>query len=86
MRENGGDLDLSQEALRPEHRRQLGPQHFDGYPPVMLEIFGEVDRRHPSVAGLSHDAVARGQGCSKVLELLCRVAHEVQVPSRASVR
>ncbi|MGH7552079.1 MAG: hypothetical protein ACREMQ_03525 [Longimicrobiales bacterium] len=34
-RENGGDLDLAQKAIRPEGRRQLGRQDLDGHPPVL---------------------------------------------------
>ena len=75
MCEHGGDPDLAEEALRPERRRQLGPQNLDGHLAVMLEILGEVDRRHASPAGLPHDAVARGQGSLKLLELLRVVAH-----------
>src|SRR5437763_324119 len=52
------DLDLTQEALGTEHRRQLGAQHFDGDGAVVLDVVREVDGRHSAAAQLAPDSVA----------------------------
>ena len=80
MGENCGDLDFPEEPLMPERCRKLRTQNLDGHPPVMLEILGQVDYSHPSLASLPHDAVARGQGSSDSLELLRVVAHDLRLP------
>ena len=56
--EAGGDLDLAQEPLGPEHGRQLRVQHLDGHLAAMLDIVREVHRRHAAPPELALDDVA----------------------------
>jgi len=58
-----GGLDLAEEPLRPDRRRQLGPQHLHRHFAAVLEVFGEVDGGHAPLAQLSLNAVGVGQ-CS----------------------
>jgi luciferase family oxidoreductase group 1 len=44
MRENCGDLDLAEEALRPERRRQAAP---DDFPTQLAELLGLLEDRLP---------------------------------------
>ena len=57
----------------PERRGQFGAQHLDRDLAAMLEVFGEVDRRHPTRAELALERVAVGEGG---LERVERRAHE----------
>ena len=66
----GGDLDFSQEPVRPDGGRQLGSEHLDGHLPAVLEIVGEVDRGHPPAAELPLDGVAPGEGGVEALQLI----------------
>src|SRR5207244_5469928 len=52
------DLDLAEETLRTERRRQLRPQHFDRHDPAMLDVVREVDRRHAAAPQLTLDRIA----------------------------
>ena len=56
-----GDLDLAAEPLGAERRREVGAQHLDRHLAVVLEVFGEIDHRHPALAELALDAVAVGE-------------------------
>src|SRR5262249_2660149 len=58
----GDGLDLAEEALRPDDRGEFGAQHFDRYLAVVLEIVGQVDRRHTALTELPLEAIAIGQG------------------------
>jgi len=58
--EAGRDLDLAQKALGTECCGKLGLEHLDGYFAMVLQVLGEVDRRHPAVAELALDCVAVG--------------------------
>jgi len=53
-----GDLDLIQEPIRPQRRRQLGPQDFDRDPTIERRVVGEKDDGHPTAADLALDRVA----------------------------
>ena len=57
-----GGLDLLHEALGAEHGGELGLQDLEGDLAVVLEVLGEVDRRHAALAELALDAVAIGEG------------------------
>ena len=67
MAEVGGGLDLAEEALGAERRRQLGPQHLDGDLAVVLEVLGEIDRGHAALAELALDAVAIAEGLGEAV-------------------
>ena len=58
MLQVGGGLDLGQEAVGADHGGQLRPQHLHRDLAVVLEVVGEVDRRHPARAELALDGVA----------------------------
>ena len=65
MLEAGGDLDLAGEALGAECGGQLGAEDLDGDAAVVLEVFGEIDGGHATLAELTLDAVAAGEGGGK---------------------
>jgi len=48
--------------LRAERRGELGLQHLDSDPAMMLEVLSEIDRRHPPATELALDRVAVGEG------------------------
>jgi len=56
--EVGREGDLGQEPLGADHRRQLGPEHLEGHRPVVADVLGQVDGRHPARADLTVEAVA----------------------------
>ena len=62
MLEVGGELDLGQEPLGPDHRRQLGAEHLERHPPVVADVLGQVDGGHTAGADLAVDPIAVGQG------------------------
>ncbi len=80
MVELRGDLDLTEETLRAECCRQLRAQDLQGYLPVELEVFDEVDGRHAAGAEFALDTVAVPQ-CGG--EAFRRASH-MQLP-RSSV-
>ena len=49
------------EALGAERGGQLGAQDLHRHLAVVLEVLGEVDRRHAALAELPFDAVAVGE-------------------------
>jgi hypothetical protein len=63
------EIDLTQEPLRTERRRDLVAEHFDRHFTVMLEIFRQIDRGHTATTELPLDRVAAGECGGKVLEL-----------------
>jgi hypothetical protein len=75
------DLDLAQEPLRPEGRSELLAEDFHRHPTVVLQIFGEVDRRHATVAELALDTVAVGQRRLEAVQQLGDQAAPEKVPA-----
>jgi hypothetical protein len=61
MLQVSGDLDLLEEAIRPDDRGDLGPNDFDGYLALVLSVTRQVDRRHAPLAELALDFVAIGE-------------------------
>ena len=57
-----GELDLPEKALAAERLREVGPQHLDRDVAAVLQVVGEVDRRHAALAELAVEAIVRGQG------------------------
>ncbi len=53
----GGDLDLLEEALGPDDRGKLGPQDLHRHLAVVLDIVGEIHRRHAAGAEFPLDLV-----------------------------
>ena len=70
----GGDPDLTQEAIDPEHGGEFGAQHLHGDVTVVLEIPGEVHGRHAAGAELAINGIVLGEGR---LETLPHVGHGV---------
>ncbi len=66
--EPGGDLDLAQETLPTEDSSQLRAKDFDRDRPVMLDVLGEVDRRHATGTEFPLDGVAVGEGGGEAVE------------------
>jgi hypothetical protein len=58
MREFGRNLDLTEEPLVSYGRRELGVEHLERNPTVVLQIFGKIDDGHAAASKLTLDAVA----------------------------
>ena len=67
MRQRGGDPDLSEKAIRAQGGREVGSQDLHGYPPVMPEVLGEIDRGHPAAPKLVLDGVAVSESVSQLI-------------------
>jgi len=73
VREAGCDFDLLEKPLRAERRGELRLQHLDGDFAMVLQVLGEVDRRHPPAAELALDCVAVGEGGLQTIEQIGQV-------------
>ncbi len=62
MLEPGGELDLAEEPVGTQGRRQLWVEHLEGDRPVVAQIVGEVNHGHAAAAELALDAVLVGKG------------------------
>ncbi len=51
-------LDLGQEPLGSDHRREFRLQDLQGDLPLVLQVIREVDRSHPTLTEFGLDAVA----------------------------
>ncbi len=85
MGEPGGDLDLAEEAFRPEARSQLGAEHFERHRPAVFHILCQVDSRHAAAAELSCDRIAPGQACLEAVQQSVHSARYGGGQRRASV-
>jgi hypothetical protein len=72
--EVGGELDLGQEALGPDHGRKLGAEHLDRDRPVVPEVVRQEDGRHAAGADLAIEPIAVRQ---RGLEPRDQVGHVV---------
>jgi hypothetical protein len=59
----GRRLDLGEEPLSADDRRELGLEHLERDASLVLQIVSEIDRRHTPFAELTLDAIATFQGC-----------------------
>jgi len=59
----GRRLDLGEEALGADRRRELGSEHLHGHRPAMLLVAGEIDRRRATRSELALDSIAPREGC-----------------------
>ena len=73
MAEVGGGLDLAEEALPADGGRELGLEHLDRDLAAVLQVLGEVHRRHPALAELALDAIAVRQGRGETRDTLRHV-------------
>ncbi len=68
-----GGLDLAAESFRPEDGAQFGPKDFDRHLAAMLQIVGQVDRRHAATAELALDGVAAPESSAETFQLVDEV-------------
>ena len=61
MLQGGGGLYLQQEAIPAEGGANLGPEHLEGDPAAVFQVFGEIDRGHPAPSELALDPVPMAQ-------------------------
>jgi hypothetical protein len=61
MVEPGGRADLAEEALGAERVRELGVEHLERYAAAVLEVAGEIDRRHVGALLRPEGRTAAGQ-------------------------
>jgi hypothetical protein len=62
MLEPGSSADFPEEPLSAERRGELGVQQLERNLPIVAEILGEPDSRHPATAELALEPVAVAQG------------------------
>jgi hypothetical protein len=77
--ENGGDLDLAQEAIASDRFRQGGAQDLQRDLAPVSRVLREVDGGHSTAPDLSHDPIPRSQRGPKLLEFLLEIIHEVRL-------
>ena len=53
-----GDLDLPEEPVTADASRQLGAHDLHRHVAVMLDVLGQIDRRHTTSADFPLDGVA----------------------------
>jgi hypothetical protein len=51
-------LDLGQETLGPDYSSEFRLEHLERDLPLVLDIVGQVDGRHPALTEFGLDAVA----------------------------
>jgi hypothetical protein len=55
------DLDLPEKPLAPDYGGEFRLEHLDRDPPVVLQVFGEIDHCHPPATQLPLDPVVVGE-------------------------
>ena len=65
-----GCLDLGEESFCADCNCELRFQYLDCDLAIVLEVFGEIDRRHATCAELPVNAVSVGKCSAKSLELV----------------
>ncbi len=68
MIELAGNLDLPQEPLGADGGGQPGLEDLDRNLTAVLQVFGEVHRRHPTATQLTLDLVAVGEGSLEAIQ------------------
>ena len=63
-----GDVDLAEEPIAANDGRQLRLEQLDGDRPVVLEVLGEKDDRHPAAAELALHVVSLTERCRELIE------------------
>ena len=53
--------DFAREPVRTEGRGQLGAQHFHRHLSIVLQVLGEINRRHPACTQLALDGITVGE-------------------------
>ena len=62
MVQPGRDLDFAEKTILADRLDQGRLHHLDRYPPIVLQVIGEVHRRHTAAADLPNGAVAIEDG------------------------
>ena len=73
MLQAGGQLDLAEESIGAQGRGKLGPEQLDRHGAMVLQILGEIDRRHAAGPDFPLDLVPLGKRRLELVE--CR--HEL---------
>ncbi len=58
MSQPRSDFYFAQETLRPKGSGQLGAEDLDRDVAVVLQVFSEIDRRHPARTELALDTIS----------------------------
>ena len=58
----GGGIDLGKEAFCPEGGGEIGPEDLERHQPVVAEILGEINRRHPAFTEQALNDIAAREG------------------------
>src|SRR5215471_17459996 len=79
MLQGSCDLDLAQEALRPDGSADFGVQHLDSHIAPVLDITGEIHRGHAALPELALQRIAvRERGFQRV-EQFAQNAQQVEI-------
>ena len=71
----GGHLDLAEEPVRAERGGEVGTEDLHRHLAVVLEVLGEVHRRHAALTQLALEAIAVGEGGHQAIEQLGHAVH-----------
>ena len=71
------DLNFTQKPFGAERGSEFGTQHLHGHLALVLQILGEIDRRHAPSADFALDSIAV---CDGGLEAVEKVWHCVLAP------
>jgi hypothetical protein len=63
------DVDLVQKPPGTQDGRKLGLEHLDRDLSAVLQVLGQVDRRHPTAADLPLDGIAVGEDLPESFQL-----------------
>ena len=77
MSEPSRNFDLAEKAIRAERGGHVGAENFEGDQAAVLEVSSQVYRRGTSLAELSLNQIAIGQGGLQTVEGCGRVGHRV---------
>ncbi len=66
MLEPRGELDLALKALRAQTGGEVRMEHLEGHGALVLDVLGEVDRRHAPAPELAFEQVAVAEGLSEL--------------------
>jgi hypothetical protein len=75
MREACRNLDFPQKPVAAEQSGKVGLQNLDRHPAVVLDVVGEIDRRHPPPADFRPDGVPVRECGFQLIEDMRRTSH-----------
>ena len=81
MLQAGGDFDFLHEAIGAEGGREVGTEDLECYLALVVDVFGEIHRRHPALAQLALDDVAVTEGSIQAVDgVKCQSGLRGEVP------